>query len=108
NYLMFVWNQSNRRFSRRPCAEYRAAAASGRPVAALVIEAATQFAEWHHDVLAVGQACLQAAIPCLDVRDRRPFDVQFEIAIERGAGRNVGQGEGVAAEERPVREYSIQ
>src|SRR6187200_594854 len=79
-----------------------------RPQSALGVQAAAQLAEWHHDVLAIGVALAQAPIPGFHVRDRGPLDLQFEIAIERRAGWDVGQRERVTAQEPPVREHPVQ
>ena len=62
----------------------------------------------HHDVFLVSwvfleaamRACGKTAAACscgrviaLDVRDRGPFDLDLEIAVERGSGRNVRERE---------------
>jgi hypothetical protein len=55
-----------------------------------ILHPAAQFAEWNHDMLAVGGALLEARIPGGHVGQVRALDVELEIAVERGAGRNIG------------------
>jgi len=37
-----------------------------------------------HDVRAIGRALLQRAVPALDLRQYRAFDLQFEITKKAG------------------------
>src|SRR5689334_4587615 len=64
-----------------------------------VVEPAAQLAERDHDVLAIGRSLLEAPVPSLDVRHGRQFDVDLEIAVERGADRDVGERQGIAGHE---------
>jgi hypothetical protein len=74
----------------------------------LIIEPAVQLAERDHDVFAIGGAFLEPPIPCLDIRDRRPLDLDLEIPVERGCRRNIRQGQTFSAQERTVGEHPIE
>ena len=63
---------------------------------ALIIRPPAQFAERDHDVGPVRFALLQRAMPAFDLRQLRPVDLQFEVTIERGAGCDVGERQGLA------------
>ena len=76
--------------------------------APLVVETAAQLVERNHDVLTICRSIAQAPVPCLHVRNRWSLDVELEIAIERGAGRDVRQRKRIAAQEWPVREHFLE
>jgi hypothetical protein len=61
-----------------------------------VVQPPAQFLERKHDVLAKRGALLQRAVPAIDLRQSRPIDLQFEIAVQRGAGGDVGERQRVA------------
>ena len=56
---------------------------------------------------AIGRTLVEAAVPRLDVGDGGPLDLQREIAVERGAGGNVGHRDVIAGEKRPVGEVPV-
>jgi hypothetical protein len=49
-------------------------------------------------------ALLQRPVPALDLCQLRPFDLQLEIAVERGAGGDIGERQIIAQQERAARE----
>jgi hypothetical protein len=76
--------------------------------APLVVETAAQLVERNHDVLTICRSIAQTPVPCLHVRNRWSLDVELEIPIGRGAGRDVRQRKHIATQEWPAREQSVE
>src|SRR3981081_3642581 len=78
--------------------ERRAALRPGHETrnSALIIQPSAQFLERNHDVLAKCLVLLQRAVPAFPLRQFRTLDLKFEVSIERGADRYVGQGQRVS------------
>lgn len=76
--------------------------------APLVIEPAPQLIKGNHHVLPICRALLKACVPGFDIRKRRPFYLQFEITIQRGTGRYIGQSQAVACKKWLIRKHLIQ
>src|SRR3546814_13503004 len=69
---------------------------------------AREVVERDADGLAVGGALPQPRIPALEPRQRRPLDRHFVPAIERHAGGDVGQGEGIAGDAGPLGKLAVE
>jgi|GEM_PF-5316618 len=50
----------------------------------------------------------QLSIPALHLRQWRPFDLQLEIAVERGAGGDVGERQIIAEQKPPALEQPVE
>src|SRR5437660_8480094 len=70
----------------------------------LIYQPPVQLRERHHDVGAIGGAFGERVVPALDVGQVWPRDVDTEVAVEMGAGGDVGEREAVAEEEGAVGE----
>jgi hypothetical protein len=74
----------------------------------LIFQPPLELRERHHHVGAVGGTFGERAVPALDVGHVRPRDVDAELAVEVGAGGNVGEREPVAEQEWTVGEHRVQ
>src|SRR5260370_18396260 len=73
-----------------------------------IVQWAAELSKRDHDMLAVSRAQLEPLIPGGYMPHLRALDVQLEIAVERCAGRDVGEREFVADQERPGRKDAVE